>query len=314
MPNQNSGGEKKLRDQKRAEFDAITERRQKMLKAEQERAKQRAAIQSEELERQKKEYGEQVAAARKDVEGREAWRQGKHQERAEDQVRKRKEQEVKLSQAEAKAKRDEEEAKRTKNMEELHAQSLKKKVEAKIDAAKNEEMKQKRDASHRAEMRIGQADQDAEKKAAHFASEFRRKKTQLMTFAEKRRTSIETEAKLARSDAQNKSREEQARVHGDREKIRNARLEESRALSQIESSRKRELSSVEEKLAADLAMLDAEANGFKQEIRREAELKKQRAATDAARLSHDAQARREGVESWFNRGDDSVIKDPLDLT
>jgi|GEM_PF-2646614 len=319
-PASNGFNDKDLREQKRKEFDEITKSREEILQGDKERKEKRIEGEAALLKNQQTEYLKEVTDERARWDEREEWRQGQHRKRREEAEEKRKE---KLELERQKILHDKQEAakaEREKGLTELHKKAAKNKVTAKIDAAKHEEEVQKKGAAHHEERQIHETDVETDRKLAHFEGEFRKKKLQLQTQAEKQRMVIEDTARRERDDVKKERQgiELEARHQRDQslaaERVRDARLDESRKIMQVDSRKKHSLFTLEEKLQEDLHMVDVEADRFRLEIKREADQMAQRSHRDADKIRKEAEARRQGVEDWYHRGDKKLIKDHLDLS
>ncbi len=267
-------------DDKKAQFEALTRKRQEMLDAEKKKRAEREASAAEVSKRQQKESQAESIAAKEHSAKREEWRQEKHDKQREDIEKKYKEKLEHERQEKIDAAKKVEDEKRLKTLEQLHRHSVELRVQNKIEHAKHDEEVQKQQATGREVRMTEDVDGDLMRDLEHIEREAKKKSDMLKADTERKRIKLEEE------------------------------LKQGGALT----ANRRSLLNLEESLQKSLFDIQTETKSLKAEATQKAEKKKQIARHEADKLRDAAEARREEVEEWFGRKDKKLIKDPLDLT
>lgn len=265
-------------------WDNLARKREEMIEAEKAKKVERASVEKQSNARQKGEVEAEAIHAREKTEEQEEWRRQQHAKREAEAAKKRAAEAEALRQKELKEKKEKEDAIKQKHMEELHKRAVEKKVEARIENAKLEETRQKKMAD------------------AHEVREFRTTDDELR----RRFTEIDREAKkkgdlLKAGSARKRAQAEE-------------RLKAVKGDDASGNEFKRAIMNADEALDQGLFDIQTEAKRLKAEALLQSDRQKQRDHTEAEKKRREAQAKREGVEEWFGRGKEKLIKGPLDLS
>lgn len=254
-------------------------------------------------------YMTEARAAKERSEEREQWRQNRHAESREMQEKRRLAAIAQAEEVARKEKMKEEQRKRDEKMAELHRKAVEKRVAEKIEGAKVEEGRKKKDATNYEERSLSTLDVDAKRRIEHLVREGESHKHALQIGADRTRVEAEEAYKIAKHAAEKHTLMLLRTSKNDQEK-REIQTEESHALSNANAERRRALFALDETLAQKLFDIDTQTKRLVDEVRRDFETKKQLAVRDADRKRMDAAAQREGVEKWFGR--DTKKKDSKD--
>lgn len=300
--------QRKLMEQKRAEWDVITEKRKQMIAVEQAKANERASTDEHRLERDQKAYQEEVQAARTRAIEREEWRQEQHTKREEEE-KKRKEAEVqKLMEADEQKRKDAAEAERKEYMMNLHKVATAHKIRDKrelIEDQTDEAIRHLSDAADRSERLLGE---DTERSLHHLEAERQRKMSQVRVDDERRRKMVEERARAAVQEAHGewKKTDDAARHMQNRtdagQTISAARFQENQAKMRIENERKRDLLLLDEQLDAKLFAIDQETKRLKDEMLKNAGTKKVLIERQEDKKKQEVERRKDNFEKWLKEG------------
>jgi hypothetical protein len=299
------------KDPKQA-FDEIVRRREAELAAQ--KAKRVADIEqaAQTMKAQQEAYMTEQQSARQRNDEREEWRQGKHAERQEEEQLRRKREVEKQVEAGRLKKAAEEKQKRDEQLAQLHRHAIEKRAQEKIEGARVEEDRRKRDATNYEERALSGLGSDEERRIEHLQREAAKRKRDLQAEAQRRQAEAEEAYKTAKKEAEARSSGLLTGAETEQEK-RDIRLEESRAVSRAQAERKRMLFNLDESLAQKLFDIDTETKRLVDEVKRDFATRKEMANRDAERKRTDAAAQRERVEDWFGRTTEKKkdSKDPL---
>ncbi len=310
MPNpnpssQDPAAQRKLMEEKRAQWDEITQKREEAIAAEKARAVERVSTGEQKLERDQKAYQEEVAAAQARSSEREGWRKEQHVKRDEEERRRKLEEEQKLLAAEEQKKREAAEAERKEYMANLHKMAVAHKIRDKREAIEDQAEVEKKSAADIADRNERQLDEETQRTLHHLESEKQRKLTQVRVDDDRRRKVIEEKARFAVIDAHNewKKSDDAARHMQDRagagDMISAARFKESQEKSRIENERKRDLLTLDEETASRLFTIEQESKHLKEEILKNAGTKKLLIERQEDKKKQEAERRKENFEKWL---------------
>jgi len=299
-----SDGEKAA--QRKKEFDALAERRAQMLAAEQELQRRRQVSQKEEKVRSEKTYLTQVADEKQRREDRETWRQDQHGKRAEEIREKMIAEEEKKHQRELKQKAVVAEEKKKSDMVALHEIAVERKIASRLKTLDKEEhdldehvdeitMRAFQDVDAEFQRSIVAIQRSAQKKQADENALFERHRKLLDDSYVRDRHALDMETRKEEIEALNNSNTEVD--------IQTVRLNAGRKRMQIESTRKRQILTLDEERMDHLAKIAQETEGLQREAHKLAADKKQRLHDDALRRKKEVTKHRETAEKWIGLED-----------
>lgn len=295
----------------KAAFEELAKRREAELALQKAKAESNAQVVKERTAAEEQAYAAEEAATRARGEEREEWRQEQHATRLEDEEIRRKKELERIADEERKKKEAEAKAKRDEQMADLHRKAVEKRVKEKIEGAKTEEEKRKKDVTVYEDRQLHELDTETLRRIEHLERDGANRKRALQTQAEHTRSEAEEAYKEAKLHAEHEMTQEMRDAETEEQK-RGIRIKESQMINEANEERRRALFNLDETLAQNVFDIDTETKRLIDEVKREADAKKTIAAREADRKRHDAQAQREGVEKWFGRDEPKKdSKDPL---
>jgi hypothetical protein len=305
-------GKKKTLQEQQKVWDAITGKRQEMLDAERARMEQKLTDEEETRLRQETEFLSEVKDARARADGREEWRKEQHRKKLEIEAQKRKEVAAQKLRDEVQIKQNLKLEEEKKALAELHKKAVEKRVATRLEGARMEEEKQKKAAENHDVHMTMELDLEAGRKIQMIERAQSRRKDELKKDAATKLSQAEEMYRTAKKDAAVISREKLHRARDEAGK-RAIRLEESQAVSKASAERKRIIFGLDEFLQQKLFDIDTETKRLKDEVTREAEVRKARAHHEAGKRVIEAEARRIGTEKWFEKAkvESDKVKDKL---
>lgn len=297
--------QRKLMEEKRAQWDAITEKRKEMIAAEREKAEDRVSTDEHRLERDQGAYQAEVAAAKARVEEREEWRQAQHVKREEEEKSRKEKEAAKLQEAEAQKRLEAAEAERKEYLMNLHRVATAHKIRDKRELIESQAEEQTKVIGESAERNRRQLDEETERSVHHLEAERQRKITQVRVDDERRRKMVEERARVLVQEARNewKKTDEATRRMKDRagagDTISAARFQENQAKMRIENERKRDLLMLDEQLSTKLFAIDQETKRLKDEILKNTGTKKVLIERQEDKKKQEIERRKDNFEKWL---------------
>lgn len=297
-------------DPKKA-FAEIAARREAELQAQKDLQERAMELEKERNTAEELAYIAEQSAAKERSEEREQWRQDRHAESREMQEKRRLAEIARVAEEERKEKLKKEQQLKDERMAELHRKAVEKRVAEKIEGAKVEEERRKKDATYYEERSLSTLDAEVKKNVEHVLRESAQRKHALQVAADRTRLEADEAYALAKRTAETQASSLLRSAKTEQEK-RDIRMGESHMLSTANAERRRALFALDETLAQKLFDIDTQTKRLIDEIKRDADAKKRLATRDADRKRMDAEAQREGVEKWFGRNEKKRdSKDPL---
>jgi hypothetical protein len=299
---------RKVMEEKRAQWDVITAKRMEMINAEKKKQVDREDAERLRAEGEGASYYAEVDAAKVRGEEREEWRQDQHAKRAEDEKKRKALEAQQLLAAAEEKKRMAAEAERKGYMMNLHKVAIAHKIRDKRKAVEDEAQKEVKDATDSAERATHILDEETERSLNHLEADKQRRIGQIHSDTEHRSKAIEEKARLLNYEAEKdrRSAEEVARHLSDRaqagEGINKARAEESQAKLRAESERRRDLSALEEQAANQIFTANEEAKHLKDEVLKNTGTKKLLILRQEGRKKQESEQRKENFEKWMKEG------------
>ncbi|UPA22593.1 hypothetical protein K8942_00035 [Candidatus Peribacteria bacterium] len=300
--------QRKLMEQKRAEWDIITKKREEAIAAEKARAQERTTVGEEKMERDQKAYQAEVAAAQARSREREEWRQGQHTKREEEEQKRKQEAADALLAAEEQKKRDVAEAEKKEYLMNLHRVATAHKIRDKRELIENQAAEETDHIGDIADRNQRLLNEETERALHHLESEKQRKISQTRVDDGRRRKMAEEKTRTEISEAHNEWRkaDEAARHMKDRteagEAISTARFKESQAKMRIESEHKRDILLLDEQLETKLFTIDQEHKHLKEEILKNAATKKLLIERQEDKKKQEVERRKDNFEKWLKEG------------
>lgn len=286
---------------KRAQWDAITRKREEMIAADKEKRAQKKEEEKEVRVREQAEFAVQEQEQKERAVEREEWRQDQHVKREEEAEQRRKKQAEAVVEQKKKEKVEEAQAKRDEQMADLHRKAVERHVRDRIEGAKIEEEKQKRSAVEMRDNELTRFDEESRSKIEHIERDAKRRKdllnaahTKLVMQTDEAYKETKKSAAAESAEAMRKAKDEPAK--------RAIRVEENQKVSRAEVERKRASTVAEEALRQQLFDIDTETKKLIAEVEKEEQLRMNRAKKEANNKTQAAQARRERTEEWFEKG------------
>lgn len=297
--------QRKLMEEKRAQWDAITEKRKEMIAAERAKAEERVAADEHRLERDQGAYQAEVAATKARAEEREEWRQAQHVKREEEEKLRKEKEAAKLQEDEAQKRLEAAEAERKEYLANLHRVATAHKIRDKRELVENQAEEQAKAIGDSADRNRRLLDEETERSLHHLDAERQRKISQVRVDDERRRKIVEERARTLVQEAHNtwKKTDETARHMKDRmgagDTISAARFQENQAKMRIENERKRDLLLLDEQLDAKLFAIDQETKRLKDEIVKNAGTKKVLIERQEDKKKQEVERRKDNFEKWL---------------
>jgi hypothetical protein len=265
-PSQNDpANQRKVAEEKRAQWEAITKKREEMIAAEKAKAEKRSEAKEEMTERQQADFQAGISAEKVRHDKQEDWRLGQHEKRREAEKKRKEIEEQKKLLEEEKKKHDAAEAQRKAYMDNVHKVAVAHKIRDKREAIEDEAERQKKAAADSAERQVHQLDDETVRSLHHIDSEHQKKLRLLHADSEHRKKSI-----------------------ADKE--------------QPISERNRELLALEEEIQSKTFMINQETKRLKDEVIAHAGQKKQKIAREETAKENEAEQRKENFEKWLREG------------
>lgn len=294
-----------LMEEKRAEWEKITARREEAIAAEKASAAERIAAGERKLERDQAAYQTEVAAEQVRHDERELWRKEQHLKHEEAERKRKQEEAEALLIAEEQQKREAAEEQQKEYMMNLHKVSVAHKIRDKRESIEDEAERQKKAAGEMADRTERQLDEETQRALYHLEAEKQRKMAQIRLNDDRRRKAIEEKARFAMIDARSvwKKADNEARRMKDRagagETISTARFQENQEKARIDNERRRDLLTLDEETAARLFTIEQETKHLKDEILKNAATKKLLIERQEDKRVQEAERRKDNFEKWL---------------
>ncbi len=304
-PSNTPPDQRKLMEEKRAQWDAITHKREEQIAAEKAKTGERAAGDAARLQRDQKAYQEEVQAEQARAEGREEWRQELHAKHAEEEKWRKEKEAAALLLAEEQKKRDAAQAERMEYMKNLHKVAVAHHIRDKRLAIEDEAAREVKSAGDVAERAEHQTDEDTARALNHLDAEKQRKIAQIHVEEGRRKKEIEEKARFAAMDCHAAWKEADSAARHLKnyleagKAISAAHLEESQTKMRIESERRRGLSALDEETRTKLLNIDQETKHLKDEVLKNASTKKLLIEKQEDRKKQEAERRKDNFEKWL---------------
>lgn len=302
---QNPPNQRNLMDEKRAQWDAITHKREEMIAAEKARAVARGSADVAREKRDQEAFHAEVEATQARSEEREEWRQEQHTKREEEEEWRKEKEAERLRLLEEEKKKEEARAEQKAYLMNLHKVAIAHKIRDKRQAIEDEAVREIKVADDMADRHLHTLDEDTQRTLNHLESERQRKLTQTRVEDQRRRKDIEERARVAIAEAHNewKKADSAARHMQDRmeagDQISAARFAEGQAKMRIDGERRRDLLTLDEHTQATLFAIDAEAKHLKDEVIKNAGTKKMLIERQEDKKKQEAERRKENFEKWL---------------
>lgn len=262
---------------RQAEFERIAARRKAMLDAEDELRKRKADEKQAFARRGQEAFRQEVDAARERAEGREEWRQGQHEKRAEEKRQKQLAEEAVRQEQIKKEQKEQELAGQRAMMDQLHERAVRQRREERKESIEKEVTDQRKRADDLSERQGREADERLQRALAAIARDTRRKEDQARADIERRRKALEGSFEHAKQTLQHAERTAT---------VPRVKLEAGHQLMQLQSEHRHQLLRLDKELEAVTLKAKQEREALEREAR-------EAAAKDHAKIrtEHDRRVR-----------------------
>lgn len=261
----NPPDQRKLMEEKRKQWDAITQKRMEMIAAEKQKQKDREAEETARAARESGAFYAEVAEAKARSADREEWRQGQHEKRREEEKQRQAAAAEKLRLAGEEKKRDAEKAERAKYLLDLHKVAVAHHIRDKRASIEDEAARQLKSAADMTERTLKQLDEERARALHNLESVTARKIAQIKSDGERKKKMIDGK---------------QCPV----------------------SEKNRDLLLLEETMQTQIFSAQEEAKHLKDEILKNAAARKALAERQEHRKEQEIERRKENFEKWLKEG------------